>query len=120
MSGLVVVLIGSMAIGAVAATAALYGRYRDLPGWLTGPAMCEMEGSGCQVLFRNPNAALMGVPNSALGLLCYVLMAIGLWQGWPTLWLLAGASGALAMSIKLGHGLIARGLQCRICWMGHW
>lgn len=110
----------SLTTGTLAAAVALYGRYRDLPGMLTGPATCQMEGGGCQALFRNANAAVMGVPKSALGLLCYVVMAIGWWQEWPAWMLVVGATGALVMSIKLGLGLIARGLQCRICWMGHY
>ena len=39
-------------LGACAAAAALYGHYLALPGWLTGPEICQLEDGGCQVLFR--------------------------------------------------------------------
>ena len=58
--------------GACAAAAALYGHYLVLPGWLTGPEICQLEHGGCQVLFRSPRARLLGVPNAALGILLYV------------------------------------------------
>ncbi len=105
--------------GAAAAAAALYGRYRELPALLTGPTICRTEASGCQVLFRSPNAALLGVPNSLLALLFYPALAVGLAAGWPEPILAAGATAALAMSVRLGAGLIRRRLECRICWTGH-
>ena len=109
-----------MAVGMASALAALWGRYRDLPGWLTGPATCKLEGGGCQVLFRTPRAALLGVPNALLGVGFYFLLAAGLRMGWPKAWLLGGSSLALAMSAFLGWSLISRKLECRICWAGHW
>lgn len=113
-------LIGAgLVAGAAAAAAALYGRYRELPAMLTGPTICRTEASGCQVLFRSPNAALLGVPNSLLALLFYPALAIGLAAGWPDTLLAAGATAALAMSVRLGAGLIRRRLECRICWTGH-
>ena len=113
-------LIGAgLVAGAAAAAAALYGRYRELPALLTGPTICRTEASGCQILFRSPNAALLGVPNSLLALLFYLVLAVGLATGWPDAVLAAGATVALAMSVRLGAGLIRRRLECRICWTGH-
>ena len=43
--------------GACASAAALYGHYLVLPGWLTGPEICQLEHGGCQVLFRTPAPA---------------------------------------------------------------
>ena len=64
--------------GLGAASAALYGRYRILPAVLTGPTVCRLdEANGCQVLFRTRYAALLGVPNSAIGLIFYLLVAAG-------------------------------------------
>jgi uncharacterized membrane protein len=106
-------------VGTCAAAAALYGHYRVLPGWLTGPEICQLEDGGCQVLFRTPRARLLGVPNAALGILLYVILASGLIAGAPVLllWLLTWP--AVAMSAFLGYGLIVHHRQCRICWMGH-
>jgi uncharacterized membrane protein len=114
-----ILLVGGVALGILASAAALYGRYRVLPALLTGPNVCKLEAGGCQVLFRTRNAALLGVPNAALGLAFYVLLVAGLLLGWPVGVLLAGASTALAMSAYLAYVLISQRLECRICWAGH-
>jgi uncharacterized membrane protein len=105
--------------GTAAAAAALYGHYRVLPAWLTGPEICKLEDGGCAVLFRSPRASLLGVPNAALGLLLYALLAAGLILRWPDWLLLAMILPALAMSVFLGWSLIVNRRQCRICWTGH-
>lgn len=102
-----------------ASAAALYGHYRDLPGWLTGPTICRLDGNGCAVLFRTPRASVLGVPNAALGLLLYLVLAIGLAQRWPWAWLLALTTPAIAMSIFLAGSLVRNRRECRICWTGH-
>jgi uncharacterized membrane protein len=109
----------ALALGMAAAAAALYGHYRVLPSWLTGPEVCRLEDGGCAVLFRTPRASLLGVPNAALGVLLYLLLALGLGLGWPAWWLFFMTLPAVAMSAFLGWGLIARKLECRICWTGH-
>jgi uncharacterized membrane protein len=107
-------------VGFGAACAALYGRYRTLPAFLTGPAVCRLDdANGCQVLFRTRTAALLGVPNGALGILFYVALAAGWIAGRPVMLLMAGASAAGAMSIYLAYVLIRDRLDCRICWAGH-
>ncbi len=105
--------------GTMAAAAAFYGHYRELPEWMTGPEICRLEGGGCAVLFRSPRAALLGFPNAGLGLVLYAILAIGLRMHWPPalLWLMTVP--AVAMSAFLGYSLIANGHQCRICWTGH-
>ena len=105
--------------GVAASTAALYGHYRVLPGWLTGPEICQLDQGGCGVLFRSPRARLLGVPNAMLGLALYGLLAIGLIAGWPSWFLLMMTVPAIAMSAFLGYSLIVNGHQCRICWLGH-
>jgi uncharacterized membrane protein len=105
--------------GTAAAAAALYGHYRVLPGWLTGPEICKLEHGGCAVLFRSPRASLLGMPNAALGLLFYPILAVGIALHWPD-WILLGMTvPALAMSAFLGWSLIVNRRQCRICWTGH-
>lgn len=114
------VLIWIALLGGVAAsTAALYGHYRVLPGWLTGPEICQLDHGGCAVLFRSPRSRLLGVPNAMLGLALYGLLAIGLIVGWPSWFLLMMTLPAIAMSAFLGYSLIVNGHQCRICWLGH-
>jgi uncharacterized membrane protein len=109
----------ALVLGAGAASAALYGHYRVLPAWLTGPEVCLMEHGGCAALFRTPRASLLGVPNALLGVVLYALLAIGLAAGWPPMLMLAMVLPALAMSAFLGWSLLSRHLQCRICWTGH-
>jgi uncharacterized membrane protein len=119
LSPLMLLILVALLAGTCAAAAALYGHYRVLPGWLTGPEICQLEDGGCQVLFRTPRARLLGVPNAALGILLYVILAAGLIASAPIplLWLLTWP--AVAMSAFLGYGLIVNHRQCRICWTGH-
>ena len=114
-----VVIWTALCAGSVAAIAALYGHYRILPGWLTGPQVCQLEQGGCAVLFRSPRSALLGVPNAFLGVMLYGLIGAGLLLRWPAWWLVIMTLPAVAMSAFLGWSLISRGLQCRICWTGH-
>ena len=109
----------ALGAGSAAAIAALYGHYRVLPGWLTGPQVCQLEQGGCAVLFRSPRSALLGVPNAFLGVMLYALIGAGLLLRWPASWLFIMTLPAVAMSAFLGWSLISRGLQCRICWTGH-
>jgi len=106
-------------VGASASLAALYGHYRVLPAWLTGPEICRLEHGGCAVLFRSPRARLLGVPNAALGVVLYAVLAVGLMLGWPAALLALFTLPAVAMSAFLGYGLIVNKQQCRICWAGH-
>jgi uncharacterized membrane protein len=109
----------ALGLGIVAAAAALYGAYRTLPAWLTGPEVCQLEDGGCAVLFRSPRARLLGVPNALLGVMLYLLLAAGLLLQWPARLLFVMTLPAVAMSAVLGYSLISRHLQCRICWTGH-
>jgi uncharacterized membrane protein len=109
----------ALLLGAAASAAALWGHYRELPGWLTGPEVCQLEAGGCAVLFRTPRASLLGFPNAALGLVLYLLLAAGVQLEWPPLLLFAMTIPAVGMSAFLAYSLLSRGLQCRICWTGH-
>ena len=109
----------ALVTGACASAAALYGHYRVLPGWLTGPEICRLEHGGCAVLFRSPRARLFGVPNAALGLALYALLAAGLVLHWPPVLLFLMTLPAVAMSVFLAYSLISNRRQCRICWAGH-
>ena len=109
----------ALLVGASASVAALWGYYAVLPGWLTGPEICQLEDGGCAVLFRSPRAALLGVPNASLGILLYMLVAAGIISGWPAWLLVVMVMPAVAMSVFLAWSLLSRQLQCRICWAGH-
>jgi uncharacterized membrane protein len=105
--------------GLAAASIALYGRYRTLPAFLTGPAICRLEDNGCALLFRTRLAAILGVPNSLLGIFLYLSVASVVLMGWPTEVALVGTSAGLAMSGYLAFRLIRDRLECRVCWIGH-
>jgi uncharacterized membrane protein len=109
----------AVAGGFAAAAAALYGRNHTLPAFLTGPVICQLRDNGCEALFRTPLAALLGVPNSALAMLFYLFVSMGLLLRWPTELLLGAATVALAMSVYLAYRLVRDRLECRICWTGH-
>lgn len=109
----------ALPLGTAAAAAALYGRYRTLPAFLTGPTICQLEDNGCQALFRTPLAAVLGIPNSLLGLLFYALLAGGLAAAWPIWLLLSAATFALGLSAYLAFRLVRDQLECRVCWTGH-
>lgn len=113
-------LIGGAAVaGFAAASAALYGRYRTLPQFLTGPNICRLDHGGCAVLFRTPQAALLGVPNALLGVLYYPALLAGLAVSVSPRLLLAVSLLPLALSAVLARILIRDRLECRICWVGH-
>ena len=109
----------ALLLGAAASVAALWGYYGVLPGWMTGPEICQLENGGCSVLFRTPRAALLGIPNASLGIVLYAALAAGLLFGAPPMLLFAMTIPAVAMSAFLAYSLISRGLECRICWTGH-
>jgi uncharacterized membrane protein len=109
----------TLVIAVAASFAALWGHYRELPAWLTGPTICQLEAGGCVVLFRSPRASVLGVPNASLGLVLYAMIAVGLWNGWPASWMVVMMTPALAMSIFLAGSLIRNKRECRICWTGH-
>jgi uncharacterized membrane protein len=106
-------------IGWAAAAVALYGRYRTLPSFLTGPNICRLEAGGCQVLFRTPQAALLGVPNSALGVLYYPFLGVGIFFHLPMGILFGAATCAFLMTVVLAWILLRDKLECRVCWTGH-
>jgi uncharacterized membrane protein len=109
----------ALSAGTLAAAAALYGRYRVLPALLTGPRICRLEEGGCRVLFRTPTAALLGVPNALLGLFAYGILAAGRLVGAASWALLVVATPAVMLSLVLTGILLARRLECRICWVGN-
>src|SRR5579863_4953757 len=109
----------ALSVGWLAAGVALWGRYRTVPSFLTGPNVCKLEAGGCQVLFRTQNAALLGPPNSLLGVFYYPLLGTGLFFHFPFYLLMAAATFAFLLTFWLAWILIRDKLECRICWTGH-
>lgn len=109
----------AIGVGELGAVIALYGRYRTLPAFLTGPNICRLEAGGCQALFRTKSAALLGVPNSLLAILFYPFLALGLTQAWPLSLLFAACTFSFGMTLYLAWILLRDKLECRVCWTGH-
>lgn len=113
-------LYGSTAVGLAAGTVALYGRYRPLPDFMASPFLCSTTAQSCQSMFRTPTAALLGVPNSALAVLYYPLIAVGTLGHLDLRLLFLVACSALTMSLWLAYILVRDQLKCRVCWTGHY
>jgi len=114
-----VLLMIAAALGFFAACLAFYGRYYILPALFTGPTICRLEAGGCQILFRTKEAALLGLPNSLLGILFYPSLAIAAALRLPDWLLFLASSASFFMTLYLARLLISRRLECRICWAGH-
>ena len=70
---------------------------------------------------HRPRARLFWVPNSALGILYYGAMLLGIWLLHGRLWLLLEAASVLAAgtSVVLAASLLRANLDCRYCWASH-
>ena len=79
--------------------------------------------AACQTLFHTPNAALLGrIPNSALGLVFYLLLIVSAITPVPRWWVVLlsmAATAALGMSIWLFVSLRRRRIVCVPCFIGH-
>jgi hypothetical protein len=71
------------------------------------------------VLFRTRTAALLGVPNAALGLASSAILAAGRLAGADSGVLWIAATPAALMSLVLTFVLLRDRLECRICWVGN-
>ena len=110
---------------AVTMTGAYYGWWRG-PTFLVPERLCSPRVGGCLDILATPYARVFGPPNSALGILYYVLlMALSL-AGLD--WLIPPARTALAVlawgvvmfSIYLAWSLIFRlRATCVLCFLSH-
>ena len=114
-------------------TFAYYGRIRKAR-WVP-EVFCAREGSSCVTVVRTPYARVLGVPNSLLGILYYVILLV--WIGilprhvniagqifrpfeTAGLWLL----GASLLTVMLGFYLVyalrrVLGVHCPLCYTAH-
>jgi len=80
----------------------------------------EVEGPS---VVKTPRAHLFGVPNSLLGMLYYLALAVAVWfvHGViPAAVLLAAAVLAAATSVVLGYSLLfVTRRSCPYCWTSH-
>jgi len=114
-------------------TLAYYGRIRKAR-WV--PAIfCAREGSSCVTVVRTPYARVLGVPNSLLGILYYLLLLA--WSGFIPryvsigghifrpfdtlgLWLLGASLCTVALGFYLIYALRrVLHIDCPLCYAAH-
>lgn len=74
------------------------------------------------VVQRPAARLLFGVPNSAFGIIYYLLLGTVIWvaSGWLWIILLGAAGAAALMSIGLAYSLLFRTrMPCPYCWASH-
>jgi uncharacterized membrane protein len=90
------------------------------------PRFCRMSPGTCASIVRVPDAAVLGPPNSVLGV-AYYLAALGLsvarlatGKWWFLPWLAAASAVAAAISLYLAWRLIFRiRVPCPLCFAAH-
>jgi uncharacterized membrane protein len=101
-------------------------QYRVLPPdprWL--PRFCRMERGSCPAILEAPEARLLGIPNSVVGLGFYpgLFVAVLLGQMGDRRWLeaaLAVCLGAVLASLYLAWALVRRlRTHCPLCYLAH-
>ncbi|MDR7416990.1 MAG: vitamin K epoxide reductase family protein [Armatimonadota bacterium] len=101
-------------------------QYRILPPnprWL--PRFCRMDEGRCFSILQAPEARLLGIPNSVVGLGIYpgVFAAVLLGRFGDRRWLdvaLGGAAGATLASLYLTWALVRRlRTHCPLCYLAH-
>ncbi len=103
-------------------TFAYYGRIKKAR-WVP-EILCAREGSNCVTVVQTPYARVLGVPNSLLGIVYYLLVIVWALAGpvIPTMgWALIGASAATVvlgfyLIYSLRHKLY---IDCPLCYTAH-
>jgi uncharacterized membrane protein len=119
---LILVLTGAAGLGiALIFTLARFGH--NFAGTMLLPAFCRLDDKSCGSIVFHPDASLLGVPNSILGLLFYGLaLIVGFGIGPPifaTVLLYTGWCG-VAMALYLAYSLIVKiKVKCVLCFTGH-
>lgn len=113
-------------------TFAYYGRVRK---WRWIPAiLCPREGASCLTVLRTPYARVLGVPNSVLGILYYLLVIAGALIGfngpsryeggypwvWPARFVLAASVATVLLGCYLIYALRRKlRVHCPLCYVAH-
>lgn len=87
------------------------------------PAFCRMDKSTCQLVVHHPDAAVLGLPNSLLGIGYYLfLILVGIGIDSPTMVLSALLSSwvAVALGVYLVYALFLKiKALCLLCLLSH-
>ncbi|MCA1813422.1 MAG: vitamin K epoxide reductase family protein [Halobacteriales archaeon] len=117
-------LVAFAALGALGFLDALYFTlvtYRVMPAdarWV--PRFCRMDGATCAVVVEAPEARLLRVPNSVLGLGWYAIVLVHAASPLPCLPMLAASAATVMMSAYLAWALLRKlRTPCPLCFLGH-
>lgn len=98
-------------------------------GWMRAdstliPRLCRMERDTCAYVLETPQAKVFGLPNSALGIVYYLLVLSRCASGpWAPIWesaLLASALLTVALGAYLTYSLLYRlRVTCPLCLLSH-
>jgi len=105
-------------------TAVAYRWVRPDVGWV--PAFCRMDEQTCATIVFTPQARLIGLPNSVLGQVFYVMMLLGVQLEWlsgpDTLRMayLAASAASVGIGVYLSYALVfTLRVPCPLCFTSH-
>lgn len=95
--------------------------YRAIPPsvrWM--PQVCQLQERSCGAIVWTRQARLLGLPNSLLGMVWYLLVWLGAAGAVPAAWLLAPAAATVLMGAVLTYQLLrVLRVPCPLCFVSH-
>ena len=83
------------------------------------PSFCRMEKGACMRILDTPEAKVLGVPNSVLGVLYYLAILLVPISSFETLFLIASIL-SVGLGMYLVRALVARlKVHCPLCYTAH-
>ncbi|MGA7159984.1 MAG: vitamin K epoxide reductase family protein [Bacteroidota bacterium] len=83
------------------------------------PSFCRMEEEACMRILNTPEAKVLGVPNSLLGIFYYAAILFVPIQRFEVLFLIASIL-SVGLGMYLVHALVFRlKTHCPLCYMAH-
>jgi len=94
-----------------------YGLIQADNRWI--PSFCRMERGACMRILDTPEAKVLGVPNSVLGVLYYVAILLVPITRFETLFLIASIF-SVGLGMYLVRALVVRlKVHCPLCYTAH-
>ena len=83
------------------------------------PSFCRMEKGACMRILDTPQAKVLGVPNSALGVIYYLAILFVPMDRYEPLFLIASIF-SVGLGMYLVHALVVRlQIHCPLCYTAH-
>ena len=90
------------------------------------PTFCRMDEQTCATIVFTPQARLIGLPNSVLGQVFYVMMLLGVQLGWVygpdplRMAYLAASAVSVGIGVYLSYALVfTLRVSCPLCFTSH-